>query len=76
MQGDDYFAAVTGVRSSKINPQWLIFTTVPYLPVTDNGYGFATVGNKQWVIADFGTANVGCGKVPIEVESEFGFKCP
>ena len=76
MQSDDYFAAVTGVRSSKINPQWLIFTTVPYLPVTDNGYGFATVGNKQWVIADFGTANVGCGKVPIEVESEFGFKCP
>jgi hypothetical protein len=76
MQGDDYFAAVTGVRSSKINPQWLIFTTVPYLPVTDNAYGFATVGKRHWVIIDFGTANVGCGKVPTEVESEFGFKCP
>jgi hypothetical protein len=76
MQGDEYFAAVTGVRSSKINPQWLIFTTVPYLPVTDNAYGFATVGKKHWVVTDFGTANVGCGKVPAEVESEFGFKCP
>jgi hypothetical protein len=76
MQRDDYFAAVTGVRSSKINPQWLIFTTVPYLPVTDNAYGFATVRNRQWVVTDFGTANVGCGKVPTEVESEFGFKCP
>ena len=76
MQGDDYFAAVTGVRSSKIDPQWLIFTTVPYLPVTDNAYGFATVGRKHWVIKDFGTANVGCGKVPAEIESEFGFKCP
>ena len=76
MQGDEYFAAVTGVRISKINPQWLIFTTVPYLPVTDNAYGFATVGKKHWVVTDFGTANVGCGKVPNEVESEFGFKCP
>ena len=76
MQGDKYFAAVTGVRSSKINPQWLIFSTVSYLPVTDNAYGFATVGKKHWVITDFGTANVGCGKVPVEVESEFGFKCP
>ena len=76
MQGDDYFAAVTGVRSSKINPQWLIFSTVPYLPVTDNAYGFATVGKKHWIVTDFGTANVGCGKVPTEVESEFGFKCP
>ena len=52
MQGDEYFAAVTGVRSSKINPQWLIFTTVPYLPVTDNAYGFATVGKKHWVVTD------------------------
>ena len=73
--GDQYFAAVVDVRASQSNPQWIIFSTAPYLPVTDPAYGFATVVNKQWTITDFGTANVGCGKVPTEVESEFGFKC-
>jgi hypothetical protein len=74
-QGDQYFAAVVDVRASKNNPQWIIFSTEPYLPVTDPAYGFATVINKQWAIVDFGTATVGCGKVPAEVESEFGFRC-
>ena len=59
MQGDKYFGAVVDIRSSKVNPQWIIFTTVPYLPVTDNAYGFATVKNKQWGVVDFGTALVG-----------------
>jgi len=76
MQGDKYFGAVVDIRSSKVNPQWIIFTTVPYLPVTDNAYGFATVVNKKWSIVDFGTALVGCGKVPANVEGEFGFQCP
>lgn len=76
MQGDQYFGAVVGIRSSKINPQWIIFTTVPYLPVTDPAYGFATVKNKSWSVVDFGTALVGCGTVPINVESEFGYRCP
>ncbi len=76
MQGDKYFAAVVDIRSSKIDPQWIIFTTVPYLPVTDNAYGFATVENKKWSVVDFGTALVGCGKVPTNVESEFGYQCP
>ena len=76
MQGDKYFGAVVDIRGSKINPQWIIFTTVPYLPVTDNAYGFATVENKKWNVVDFGTALVGCGRVPTNVESEFGYQCP
>jgi hypothetical protein len=76
MQGDKYFGAVVDIRSSKIDPQWIIFTTVPYLPVTDNAYGFATVVNKRWSIVDFGTALVGCGRVPANVEGEFGYQCP
>jgi hypothetical protein len=75
-QGDEFFAAVVNVRESKVDPHWIIFSTEPYLPVTDPAYGFATVINKQWVIADFGTALVGCTKVPMNVESEFGFTCP
>ena len=76
MMGDQYFGAVIGLRASKVNPQWIIFTTVPYLPVTDPAYGFATVKNKHWGVVDFGTALVGCGTVPLDVESEFGFRCP
>jgi pantothenate kinase type III len=73
---DQYFAAVLNVRSSALDPKWIIFTTQPYLPVTDPAYGFATVLNKRWVVVDFGTALVGCANVPIEVEKEFGFTCP
>jgi hypothetical protein len=76
MSGDQYFGAVLDIRSSKVNPQWIIFTTIPYLPVTDPAYGFATVKNKSWSVVDFGTALVGCGTVPLNVESEFGFRCP
>lgn len=76
MQGEQYFGAVVDIRSSKVNPHWIIFTTVPYLPVTDPAYGFATVINKKWVVVDFGTALVGCGKVPHNVEGEFGYRCP
>ena len=76
MLNDQYFGAVIDIRSSNNDPQWIIFTTVPYLPVTDPAYGFATVKNKQWAIVDFGTALVGCGIVPTKVESEFGYKCP
>jgi hypothetical protein len=76
MQGDEYFAAVVGVRSSQKNPKWLIFTTQPYLPITDPAYGFATVENNRWKVVDFGTANVGCTKIPLTVEKEFGFTCP
>ena len=76
MQGDEYFAAVVGVRSSKKNPKWLIFTTQPYLPITDPAYGFATVEKNRWKVVDFGTANVGCTKVPLDVEAEFEFRCP
>lgn len=76
MQSDQYFGAVVDIRSSKSNPQWIIFTTVPYLPVTDIAYGFATVKNKSWSVVDFGTALVGCGTVPRNVESEFGYTCP
>lgn len=76
MMGDQYFGAVVDIRASAIDPQWIIFTTVPYLPVTDNAYGFATVKDKQWSIVDFGTALVGCRIVPAKVESEFGYSCP
>jgi hypothetical protein len=76
MQGDPYYGAVVNIRSSKIDPHWIIFTTVPYLPVTDTAYGFATVRDKKWSVVDFGTALVGCGSVPHAVESEFGYQCP
>lgn len=76
MQGDQYFGAVVNIRSSIVDPHWIIFTTVPYLPVTDNAYGFATVMGTKWGVVDFGTALVGCGKVPQAVISEFGYKCP
>ena len=76
MLGDQYFGAVVNIRSSAVNPHWIIFTTVPYLPVTDVAYGFTTIKNKHWSIVDFGTALVGCGKVPRSVESEFGYTCP
>ena len=76
MQGDKYFGAVVDIRSSTVDPHWIIFTTVPYLPVTDNAYGFATVRDKKWTVVDFGTGLVGCGTVPANVESEFGYQCP
>ena len=76
MEGDQYFGAVIDIRSSKIDPQWIIFTTVPYLPVTDPAYGFATVKEKHWSVVDFGTALVGCGIIPPKIESEFGYQCP
>jgi hypothetical protein len=75
--GDDYyFAAMVDVRYSAIDKHWMIFTTVPYLPVTDNAYGWATPSQGSWKIQDFGTALVGCGKVPSAVQSEFGLSCP
>jgi len=75
--GDDpYSAAIVDVRYSTINKKWIVFTSVPYLPVTDNAYGWATVVNNRWKVVDFGTALVGCGKVPPEVQKEFGFTCP
>lgn len=72
---DQYFAAIVDVRYSKTNKRWIIFTSVPYLPVTDNAYGWATVVNGHWKVIDFGTALVGCGKVPNDVQLEFGFAC-
>ncbi len=75
-KGDDYFAAVVHMRYSTVDPSWVIFTTVPFMPVTDDAYGWAHVKNGEWVIADLGTALVGCGQVPIAVQHEFGFSCP
>ena len=76
MAGDPYFAAIVGVRYSKVDSKWIIFTAVPLLPVTDTGYGWATVKNGSWKVIDFGTATVGCGVVPVAVQSEFGYNCP
>jgi hypothetical protein len=74
--GSTYFAAVINQRISKVDGSWIIFKTVPYLPVTDNAYGFAQSINGKWKIADFGTGLVGCGSVPNRVLSEFGLTCP
>ena len=73
---DEYFAAIVSARYSKVDTKWVIFTSVPYLPVTDNAYGWATASNGRWKVIDFGTAVVGCGRVPAAVQSEFGFTCP
>ena len=74
--GSSYFAAVVNQRISKVDGRWIIFKTVPYLPVTDNAQGFAESVNGKWKISDFGTALVGCSTVPIKVMSEFGLTCP
>ena len=73
---DEYFAAIVDVRYSNIDKHWMIFTSVPYLPITDNAYGWASATKNGWKIQDFGTALVGCGKVPAAVQGEFGLTCP
>ncbi len=73
---DDFFAGVVHLRYSTINPAWLIFETIPYLPVTDDAYGWAHVDQGKWKVIDFGTAIVGCGKVPQPIQNEFGMGCP
>ena len=73
---DPYFAAVVNIKVSKKDSKWVAFTSIPYLPVTDPAYGWAHSENGKWQIVDFGSAMVGCGKVPNEIQSEFGFSCP
>ncbi len=73
---DLWFAAIVHIRLSKTDPNWAIFTAVPYLPVTDIAYGWARNQNGRWKVVDFGTALIGCGITPLPVENEFGFRCP
>lgn len=73
---DPYFAGIVNVKMSTKDSHWVIFTSIPYLPVTDPAYGWAHSVNGRWTIADFGTATVGCGIVPLQIQSEFGFSCP
>ena len=73
---DEFFSAVVNQRISIKDPRWIIFSAIPYLPVTDPGYGFAQKSGNTWKIKDFGTATVGCGIVPTEVQTEFGLSCP
>lgn len=75
-KGDPYFAGIVNVKMSNNDKKWVIFTSVPYLPVTDPAYGWAHAENGRWKIIDFGTATVGCGLVPNEIQKEFGFTCP
>ena len=72
----DYFAAITNVRYSNTNGKFIIFESIPYLPVTDPAYGWASAVTGSWQVIDYGTATVGCGVVPAGVQSEFGFSCP
>lgn len=72
----DYFAAMIHVRYSTVDGKYIIFQTIPYLPITDPAYGFASATSGTWKIVDYGTATVGCGIVPSNVQSEFGFTCP
>jgi hypothetical protein len=73
---DPWFAAIVHIRLSKTNPNWAIFTAVPFLPVTDIAYGWAQNQGGHWRVFDFGTALVGCGVTPASVLKEFGFSCP
>jgi hypothetical protein len=73
---DSWFAAIVHIRLSKTDPNWAIFTAVPFLPVTDIAYGWARNQNGHWQVFDFGTALVGCGVTPLSVLKEFGFACP
>lgn len=72
----DYFAAVAHVRYSTANSKYIIFESIPYLPVTDPAYGWASAESGAWKVIDYGTATVGCGIVPANVQREFGFSCP
>ena len=72
----DYFAAMTNVRYSTVNGKYIVFQSIPYLPVTDRAYGWASATSGSWKVLDYGTAEVGCGIVPTNVQSEFGFTCP
>lgn len=71
----DYFAAITHVRYSTINSKYIIFQSIPYLPVTDPAYGWASAESGSWKVLDYGTAQVGCGTVPASVQNEFGYSC-
>ncbi|OIQ66115.1 hypothetical protein GALL_523190 [mine drainage metagenome] len=73
---DPWFAAIVHIRLSKTDPNWAIFTAVPYLPVTDIAYGWANNQSGHWQVRDFGTAQIGCGVTPLPVLNEFGFGCP
>ena len=73
---DPYFAGIVNVKISNKDSNWAAFTSVPYLPVTDPAYGWANSTNGSWKVVDLGTAEVGCGKVPTEIQNEFGFSCP
>ncbi len=73
---NEYFSAFVNVRSSTVDKRWIIFETVPYLPVTDPAYGFVEAVDGRWKFVDFGTATVGCGEVPAQVLSEFKLSCP
>ena len=73
---EDYFSAITNVRYSTVNSKYIIFQSIPYLPVTDPAYGWATAVSGKWVVLDYGTATVGCGTVPANVQDEFGYACP
>jgi hypothetical protein len=76
-QGADiYFAAIVNLRYSAKDAHWLIFTSIPYLPITDDAYGWAHFQSGKWQITDFGTATVGCGRVPVAIQAEFGMSCP
>ncbi len=72
----DYFSAITNVRYSTANSKYIIFESIPYLPVTDPAYGWASASTGAWKVIDYGTATVGCGTVPANVQREFGFTCP
>lgn len=73
---DEFFSAVVNERISIKDPTWIIYSAIPYLPVTDPGYGFAQKVGNSWKIVDFGTATVGCKIVPNQVLAEFGLSCP
>jgi hypothetical protein len=76
LNDDPYFAGIVNVKMSAKDSHWVVFTSVPFLPVTDPAYGFAHSENGNWKIVDFGTATVGCGNVPANIQTEFGFTCP
>lgn len=73
---NDYFSAFVNVKYSMTDRHWIIFESIPYLPVTDPAYGFVQASENKYMFVDFGTATVGCGKVPSLVLKEFGLSCP
>jgi hypothetical protein len=71
---------VTGAKVSTVSPSWATANVTPTRAAQDTLQGGTAVavrlaGTRQWVVVDFGTAEVGCGIAPDPVIADlFGVR--